>query len=65
MTETVLRGRLLTFHRRPEGADDSDAYTYVEDGALLIRVERSPSAGRSAKCRTWPPGHRSPITART
>lgn len=36
MTDTLLRGRLLTFHHEPSGADDSDAYTYVEDGAVLI-----------------------------
>ena len=37
MTETVLRGRLLTFHRAPADGDDESAYTYHEDGALLIR----------------------------
>lgn len=37
MTGTVLRGRLLTFHRTPENGEDAAAYTYLEDGALLIR----------------------------
>ena len=32
----LLRGRLLTFTREPEGADDTDAHTYIEDGALLL-----------------------------
>ncbi len=36
MTETLLRGRLLTFHREPSGPDDHEAYGYVEDGALLL-----------------------------
>ncbi|PKQ12616.1 MAG: guanine deaminase [Alphaproteobacteria bacterium HGW-Alphaproteobacteria-1] len=36
MTQTLLRGRLLTFHRAPESAEDSGAYTYLEDGGLLI-----------------------------
>ena len=37
MSQRVLRGRLLSFHRAPETGDDADAYTYLEDGALLIR----------------------------
>lgn len=36
MTPTLLRGRLLTFHREPAGADDDEAYDYIEDGALLV-----------------------------
>jgi aminodeoxyfutalosine synthase len=35
MTETLLRGRLLTFHREPQSGDDLDAYTYLDDGAVL------------------------------
>ncbi|MFV2052377.1 guanine deaminase [Aliiroseovarius sp. YM-037] len=37
MTDTLLRGRLLTFHREPADGEDTDAYTYLEDGALLLR----------------------------
>ncbi|MHA6325348.1 guanine deaminase [Roseivivax sp. CAU 1753] len=37
MTDTLLRGRLLTFHHEPAGADDTDAYSYAEDGAILMR----------------------------
>jgi len=37
MTDTLLRGRVLTFHREPVDADDTDAYSYIEDGALLLR----------------------------
>lgn len=36
MTKTLLRGRTLTFHREPVQGDDDAAYTYIEDGALLI-----------------------------
>lgn len=37
MSETLLRGRTLTFHKSPQGVDDTAAYTYEEDGALLMR----------------------------
>ncbi len=37
MTDTLLRGRILTFHYEPSGPDDNDAYSYVEDGAVLMR----------------------------
>ena len=36
MTQQILRGRVLSFTRQPEGADDHTAYTYIEDGAILI-----------------------------
>ena len=32
----ILRGRTLSFFRRPEGLHDQASYTYREDGALLI-----------------------------
>ena len=35
-TKTLLRGRILSFTAEPQGPGDSAAYTYVEDGALLI-----------------------------
>ncbi|MGB0852804.1 MAG: guanine deaminase [Pikeienuella sp.] len=37
MTDTLLRGRILTFHAEPSGPEDTAAYTYVEDGAILMR----------------------------
>ena len=37
MADVILRGRLLTFHRAPENGDDSESFTYIEDGALLVR----------------------------
>ncbi len=37
MTQKLLRGRLLTFHRAPRNGEDTESYTYLEDGALLVR----------------------------
>lgn len=45
MSRTLLRGRTLTFHREPMGPDDTGAYTYEEDGALLIEAGRILDAG--------------------
>ena len=36
MTGSLLRGRILTFHWETKDGTDTDAYSYVEDGALLI-----------------------------
>ncbi|MCA1442861.1 guanine deaminase [Ensifer sp. IC4062] len=36
MTSTLIRGRLLSFNRAPQTIDDSAAYFYESDGALLI-----------------------------
>ncbi|SUZ31610.1 Guanine deaminase [Roseibaca ekhonensis] len=36
MTRTLIRARLLTFHREPQTPDDTGAFTYIEDGALLV-----------------------------
>lgn len=36
MTQKLLRGRLLTFHRAPQDGSDTQAYTYLEDAGLLI-----------------------------
>jgi len=36
MSQTLLRGRTLSFHRYPETASDHAAYAYEEDGAVLI-----------------------------
>ncbi len=37
MTARLLRGRVLSFLARPEGADDDGSYAYHEDGAVLVR----------------------------
>ncbi|CAN7468925.1 guanine deaminase [Rhizobium sp. LjRoot98] len=36
MTATLIRGRTLSFNRAPSSLDDSGAYTYEADGALLV-----------------------------
>nr|WP_319484249.1 guanine deaminase [uncultured Cohaesibacter sp.] len=36
MAETILRGRLLTFHGEPQTPADETAHLYIEDGALLM-----------------------------
>ncbi|MHA6346299.1 guanine deaminase [Roseivivax sp. CAU 1761] len=43
--DLLIRGRVLTFHRAPEGAEDHAAYTYHEDGALLVRDGRIAACG--------------------
>ncbi|MBN9670326.1 guanine deaminase [Roseibium aggregatum] len=42
----ILRGRLLTFSDTPNGPDDTGAYYYEEDGALLITGGRIEVRGR-------------------
>lgn len=36
MTSKLLRGRVLTFLRAPEGPGDADCHLYFEDGAILV-----------------------------
>lgn len=36
MSRTLLRGRVLSFLRAPQGLDDADSYVYLEDGGVLI-----------------------------
>ena len=36
MTRKLLRGRVLSFTSEPQGPEDTDAFDYVEDGALII-----------------------------
>lgn len=49
MTETLLRGRTLTFLRWPEALDDHGAWRYEEDGGLLVRDGRIVAAGAYAE----------------
>ncbi len=37
MNDLLIRGRVLTFVREPEGIDDGDSYCFYEDGAVLVR----------------------------
>ncbi|MDP9839510.1 guanine deaminase [Neorhizobium huautlense] len=36
MTNTLIRGRLLSFHRAPQSLTDSESYFYEHDGGLLV-----------------------------
>jgi len=48
----LVRGRVLSFKRRPHGVGDADAYTYFEDGIVVIeagRVVEVTDAGRIAR----------------
>jgi guanine deaminase len=45
VTQTLLRGRTLTFLRYPESADDHSAYRHESDGALLIENGEIVAAG--------------------
>lgn len=49
MSDTLLRGRILTFRREPRDSADTDAYLYVEDGALLVRGGMIVAAGTYAE----------------
>ncbi|MDE1157987.1 MAG: guanine deaminase [Neorhizobium sp.] len=42
---TLMRGRLLSFHRAPQSLADSGSYLYEEDGALLIDNGRISAIG--------------------
>lgn len=45
MTEALLRGRTLSFCEEPAAVDDSGAYSYREDGAVLVRDGRIVAVG--------------------
>ena len=34
--KSILRGRILSFLTEPQHAEDTDAFTYLEDGALIM-----------------------------
>lgn len=38
--QTLLRGRVLDFRAEPQGPEDTGAYDYIEDGALLLEAGR-------------------------
>jgi guanine deaminase len=48
VTDTLLRGRTLSFRRWPETVDDHAAYAYEEDGGLLLRDGKIVAAGAYA-----------------
>ena len=55
MTSTLLRGRTLTFRRRPLSMDDAQAYVYETDGALLLEDGLIVASGAYATVREQAP----------
>uniref|UniRef100_UPI00398332D4 imidazolonepropionase-like domain-containing protein n=1 Tax=Rhodosalinus sp. TaxID=2047741 RepID=UPI00398332D4 len=55
MAERLLRGRLLSFRRRPEGPGDTAALEYHGDGGLLLRDGRIAAKGDFAELRRQAP----------
>ncbi len=45
MGEKIIRGRVLNFTGEPFGPEDTDAYVYIEDGAVHLRDGRIVSIG--------------------
>ena len=37
MNASIIRGRTLTFKRRPGSSTDTESYNFIEDGALLVK----------------------------
>ena len=37
MNTSIIRGRALTFKRRPNSATDTESYNFTEDGALFVK----------------------------
>ena len=37
MNTSIIRGRALTFKRRPNSATDTESYNFIEDGALFVK----------------------------
>lgn len=56
MTDTLIRGRLLSFKRAPQSLTDSDSYLYEHDGGLLIDADgKITAAGDYAKVKAAAP----------
>ena len=48
MSDLLIRGRVLSFLREPEGVEDSASYLYEADGAVLVREGRIVAVGDHA-----------------
>lgn len=49
MTQTLIRARLLSFHREPQTPYDKGAFTYIEDGALLVEGSMIRAMGEASE----------------
>ena len=38
--KTIVRGRILSFKRQPLSINDSESYTYLDDGILMIKDKK-------------------------
>ena len=36
MNSAIIRGRTLTFKKKPDSANDTESYNFIEDGAVLV-----------------------------
>ncbi|WP_026622710.1 guanine deaminase (plasmid) [Ensifer sp. WSM1721] len=45
MSDLLIRGRVLTFIREPEGIDDTSSYRFLEDGAVLVSSGKIAAVG--------------------
>lgn len=61
---TLMRGRLLSFHRAPQSLADGDSYLYEEDGALLIENGRISAVGPYAAVKEKAPADAAEIDHR-
>jgi len=52
MSETLFLGRVLSFHRRPEGADDARAFLFHEAGAVHVKGGRIVAVGPADQLRS-------------
>lgn len=52
MTKTILRGRVLSFHRTPQDLEDTESYLYLEDGAVTVEGGKVCAVGDFAEAET-------------
>ncbi|MBJ7578831.1 guanine deaminase [Devosia sp. MC532] len=52
MTKTILRGRVLSFHRAPQDIGDTESYLYLEDGAVTLENGKVIAVGDYASAET-------------
>jgi len=55
MTDLLLRGRVLSFRREPQGPADFDALDWFEDGAVLVRDGLIAAMGEFAEVQAQAP----------
>jgi guanine deaminase len=48
MSRTILRGRVLSFRSEPQAIEDTDSFSYLEDGAITIEDGRIVAVGAFA-----------------